>query len=125
MFKLSQTLFGAAKSIKFASNVKPMAFIVNRTFHHSSPTLGIEEFFDAINTKDQIVVTGRSWTAADLRRKVKTLFIYYVFSCEQIISSFTYLTELQRLARVVVGFIQGKKPASDRKRACAKGRTPL
>ena len=53
-----------------AANLQFSPQVVNRAFHCSRPAFGIEEFFDSTNAKEEWVVTGRSWTAADLRRKV-------------------------------------------------------
>ena len=79
MLKITRSLIGVAKNIQCTSRITShlqsanKAFVVKRSFHCSRPTFGIEEFFDTINTKEAGVVTGRAWTAADLRRKVKKL----------------------------------------------------
>jgi hypothetical protein len=44
--------------------------IAARSFHISFPARGFEEFYDPPLSKNEVLVTGRSWTAADLRRKV-------------------------------------------------------
>ena len=40
-----------------------------RSYSCSAPTLGFEEFFD-VKKPNETVSAGRSWTCADLRRKV-------------------------------------------------------
>jgi hypothetical protein len=71
MFKITRSLVGVATS-RITSNLPltNQTFIASRSFHCSRPTFGIEEFFDNTNTKEEGFVTGRAWTAADLRRKV-------------------------------------------------------
>ena len=45
-------------------------YLISQSYHRSRPRLGIEEFFDSSSSKDEALVAGRAWTAADLRRKV-------------------------------------------------------
>lgn len=45
---------------------KPCGF---RSFNSTAPTSRMDEFFDQ-NKANEVMVTGRAWTAADLRRKV-------------------------------------------------------
>jgi hypothetical protein len=74
MLKIGRSVARAAcvPSIRsgVAANLQFSPQVVNRAFHCSRPAFGIEEFFDSTNAKEEGVVTGRSWTAADLRRKV-------------------------------------------------------
>lgn len=44
------------------------------SFHTSTSVGGFEEFYDQ-SEKNEMLVTGRGWTAADLRRKVRTLMV--------------------------------------------------
>ena len=48
-------------------------------FHSSRPALGFEEFAD-VKKPNEVLVTGRSWTAAELRRKVLLPFIFLTYS---------------------------------------------
>jgi hypothetical protein len=50
----------------------PTKQITVRSFHSSLPSLRMDEFFDQ-NKANEVMVTGRAWTAADLRRKVTFL----------------------------------------------------
>lgn len=43
--------------------------LLARAFHASRPVCGIEEFLE-IKKPTDVIITGRGWTAADLRRKV-------------------------------------------------------
>lgn len=59
-----------ARSTNFSAASTSQVF---RSFHISFPAQGFEEFYDPPLNKNEVLVTGRAWTATDLRRKVVSL----------------------------------------------------
>ena len=60
----------SAKSMAFSKNISVMRPITAMSFHTSNIARGFEEFYDQ-SEKNELLITGRAWTAADLRRKVR------------------------------------------------------
>ncbi len=52
-------------------SLAPCQKVSAREFHWTLPSFSMEEFFDH-SKPNEVMVTGRAWTAADLRRKVSS-----------------------------------------------------
>ena len=109
---LSHIMFGLIRtSLRLTRNVENI-----KCFHTGGVFQGFNEFYD-VKVPGEVLVTGRAWTLADVRRKVRVIsqqsFIFYLYLESYYYFSFNrqYIiwctTEFWRPPQIVVHPVQG------------------